>query len=728
MLRGERAAPAGDKLFLVRRRAGGRKLASLVIAASFAAQVEPRALAQSPAGGNLRVAGVEAPDEGIAGRALVVSMTLEASGAPAPGTVRGALFLTINGVLDDAIDLGRFGPVSIAGAAPTILDEIVSLPTDVTGHFTVAAVIDADDVFAETNELDNVAFASRATRIRAEAPDLVVTAVRAREASRRAGEPVRIDVTIRNDGDIEATANVHAYVSEDPIISTTDAQIGATVVTVPAGASVSASVDSVLPGDLSTGDHTIGAIVDPEEALGELSEVNNDGASARALNVYDDVLALDTGDLPDGSLSIAYHAELIASGGDGRFTFRVSGGNLPLGLVLDPATGVIQGTPMRSGAHTFTIEVTSRGLLDARAFTVRIHETGAILTIVSRSIVNGAIGLPYEQLLVAAGGEPAYVWTIADDAGTIPPGLDLRTDGVISGVPNTLGTYSFGVTVTDRLGAKDSVEYTITISPPVNVLILLRDPPPARVGERIDFALSATGGVPPYRWVALSTPPPGLSIAENGRVVGTPTQVGRFPVRVRATDSTRVANSDTALVQIVVEDDGALRISTAPLLPPVRVRTPYQTLLQAEGGEPPYRWSLVRGDDLPSGFFLVKGDEAGEPEDTALIRGTSVRPQVHAFSVRVEDALRRSHERTFLIAVERPDVSGSTECTCVRTEGPHRSAFGLGLLALGAALASAFRRAPPILGPAFTAAPRRTGKTTRIPRTGGRSRRTEASS
>src|SRR6516165_8413155 len=61
--------------------------------------------------------------------------------------------------------------------------------------------------------------------------------------------------------------------------------------------------------------------------------------------------------LSSGTTNRAYIANLSASGGVPPYTWSVSSGNLPPGLVLSPA-GSLSGTPTSAGAFSFTAQVT----------------------------------------------------------------------------------------------------------------------------------------------------------------------------------------------------------------------------------------------------------------------------------------------------------------------------------------------------------------------------------
>jgi hypothetical protein len=84
------------------------------------------------------------------------------------------------------------------------------------------------------------------------------------------------------------------------------------------------------------------------------------------------------------------------------------------------------------------------------------------VNITSRLLPVAEIGTPYSEALVASGGATPYSWALR--LLTLPPGLSVRADGVISGIPTTAGTYYFNVRVTDNNLDKDSQIFYMPVS------------------------------------------------------------------------------------------------------------------------------------------------------------------------------------------------------------------------------------------------------------------------
>ncbi|MEP7366679.1 MAG: Ig domain-containing protein, partial [Acidobacteriota bacterium] len=86
-----------------------------------------------------------------------------------------------------------------------------------------------------------------------------------------------------------------------------------------------------------------------------------------------------------------------------------------------------------------------------------IRTCATLLTVASSCPLNAAsIGQPYNLLVAASGGTPPYGWTLA--GGSLPQGIQLNTNGLISGSPQVTGDFVFVFKVTDFLGATTTKE------------------------------------------------------------------------------------------------------------------------------------------------------------------------------------------------------------------------------------------------------------------------------
>ncbi|MBZ0135084.1 MAG: putative Ig domain-containing protein [Planctomycetes bacterium] len=191
------------------------------------------------------------------------------------------------------------------------------------------------------------------------------------------------------------------------------------------------------------------------------------------------------------------------------------------------------------GTHTFDIDVQDGVTAIAVSVSIDVATVPAITT--TSPLPNGEQGAAYTPVnLVTTGGTGSL--TIAVTAGAVPPGMTLNAAGALSGTPNAAGPYSFTVTVTDSLNVSGTpVVYNITIDPPANgsPTITTTTLPSGTDGSVYGPAtIVATGGTPAYTFaVTAGSLPPGLNLAANGTITGTPTSSGTFNFDVTVTDA-----------------------------------------------------------------------------------------------------------------------------------------------------------------------------------------------
>jgi hypothetical protein len=170
-------------------------------------------------------------------------------------------------------------------------------------------------------------------------------------------------------------------------------------------------------------------------------------------------LAIAAMTLPRGTQGRAYAAQLVATGGDGAYTWGLDGGALPAGVTLGTG-GALTGTPAVAGDFTFTVRVgDGANRLATRSLTLTVDPAPTIQT---GSLPIGDVGASYAAQLQATGGTGAYTWSVTD--GALPDGLTLSSSGAISGIPTAVGSSTFTVRVTDEAAAIDSRAFTLVIA------------------------------------------------------------------------------------------------------------------------------------------------------------------------------------------------------------------------------------------------------------------------
>lgn len=348
--------------------------------------------------------------------------------------------------------------------------------------------------------------------------------------------------------------------------------------------------------------------------------------------------AIATQALPVPARGRPYSAELSATGGLPPYTWSITAGSLPAGLSL--SGGTISGTPTEAGASRFTLGVRAGdGGTATRAFTMTVEEI-VPLAITTSALATGQVDAAYAQTLAASGGEPPYTWS----SGTLPAGLALSSQGVLSGTPTVAFSGAVTVTVTDSGGRTASVTPTLTIADLEPVAITTSTLPNGKIDVAYNQTLTASGGRAPYTWVANSGLPAGLTLSSAGQITGTPSAVGTSLLSVTATDSNGRTGSRTISLEILPP---GVEITTTSL-PIAQQGEAYSVQLALLGGSSPYTWSITAGT-LPSGLTLNTS--------TGVISGSTTGSGASALTFKVVGA--DGSEDTVDLTLTRSNVAGT---------------------------------------------------------------------
>lgn len=253
-----------------------------------------------------------------------------------------------------------------------------------------------------------------------------------------------------------------------------------------------------------------------------------------------------------GTRGALYSLQMTASVSDPK-TWSINSGQLPPGLAIDANTGLIAGTPTTSG--TFTFEVLARMNGDSRQDTkvlgIVIREPVAVTAADPFSSARravGEVGVPFEAMLVASGGDGTYTWSLA--SGALPPGLELA-QGAVAGTPQTAGVFNFVVRVADAEGRVGAYPARVVIAP--KLVIVTRVVKPGRIAKFFQRKLITAGGIKPALWRLVRGPLPRGVFFDRGVGVfyGYPARAGVFRVTVEATDALGVKTLRTLRLVIL---------------------------------------------------------------------------------------------------------------------------------------------------------------------------------
>ncbi len=327
-------------------------------------------------------------------------------------------------------------------------------------------------------------------------------------------------------------------------------------------------------------------------------------------------------------------------------------------------------------------------------------------------MTKGRVGSAYSQTLSAIGGTTPYTWSLAAGS-SLPPGLSLSAEGMISGIPAQDGSYDFTVRVIDAASPALSADKQFSL--------IIDSPSPANLASNktitsssdenaVVVAAMANDGDPSTRWGSVEKVDPQWLKVDLGQVYGVNgvlinwegayADQYRIEVSQNDTDWQMIYSTifgdgdidditfDTINARYVrvygthrynwrygysiweMEVYGGDPAATAPLsittstMADGYLNTAYSETLLAAGGTAPYAWSLLQGA-LPSGLSLSA---------EGVISGIPAQAGSYDFTIRVIDAadpaLSVDKQFNLLVSANPPNLALNRAIMATSSENP----------------------------------------------------------
>lgn len=301
------------------------------------------------------------------------------------------------------------------------------------------------------------------------------------------------------------------------------------------------------------------------------------------------------------TVGVSYNAVTTVSGGRAPYVFRISDGSLPPGLMLNPRTGSITGTPSVAGTYNFLLSVSSLMGSAAGSDRVRIPgepgdyawtrarivvaggHSGPSLTISPGSITVLSEGRQQFAASIVGTENTAVIWSAS--AGSI------SSNGTFS-APKVTSNTSVTVRATSAADAIYHADASVTVTPQTPLMITTAALPRADAYVPYAASLIATGAVAPYTWsVRAGALPTGMRLdPSSGVIEGTTSLTGTNSFTAQVNDSS--GQSATQSFTLIVASSSASGFDGPAELPRIYIQTavantpaPGSTITVKAGGD-----------------------------------------------------------------------------------------------------------------------------------------------
>ncbi|MBQ3399270.1 MAG: putative Ig domain-containing protein [Synergistaceae bacterium] len=316
---------------------------------------------------------------------------------------------------------------------------------------------------------------------------------------------------------------------------------------------------------------------------------------------------ISTDALLKGTVGTAYNFTLEA-GGTTPITWTAEG--LPDGFTLNPS-GKISGSPQTRGTFEVKITAANSAGSDSKTFTLEIEQNTDKLPpkILTKTLLDAKVGQEYSFPMDAEGEN--ITWTATFKALT---GFSITSDGVLTGTPESSGTYNITVKAKNAAGT-DYANLTLKVNPADDnaevPVVKSSKIPDAYQGEEYSYFLEAAG-TSPMTWTLeeADSLPKGLELTPDGEITGEvdTSKATTFKFNVIATNTAGSSKAKQISLKVVAKTP----TFKSDALKEAKWNKKYSFTLKVQNMKPTM-WGIE--GDLPDGVKFDKGKFSGKPTE-----------------------------------------------------------------------------------------------------------------